>query len=398
MKAIFYITSKDFTQFLRERKTFMFLLIMPVAFTLMFGFTFKGAGQDLENARLPLGFLNQDGEPLSQEFQNLLASSMILRLEVGFGQTVPAMEKALADQKIAGGVIVPSGYSEALLNGAPLRLIVLADPSSSAGLSIQNEILAAASRMQRAVLAAQAVTQGDQTAMDTALQDALIAWKTPPVRLVETTSSAITLEPVQAANPFSSFAHSSPGMILQFAIAGLLTCAQVIVAERKNRCMRRILTTATSRFQILLGHYLAIFSLLFLQFGTLIVLGQLFLGLNYLSQPLAIFIIALTSALCIAALGLLIGALAKSEEQAIMFSLICMFAFSGLGGAWVPLEVTGETFQTIGHLTPIAWAMDGFKNVLIRGLDVSAALLPAAALVGYAVLFFALAVWRFKFE
>jgi len=73
-----------------------------------------------------------------------------------------------------------------------------------------------------------------------------------------------------------------------------------------------------------------------------------------------------------------------------------MFVFAGLGGAWVPLEVTGATFQAIGHITPVAWAMDAFKGILLRGLDVRGVLVPAAALAGYAILFFALAGWRFK--
>jgi len=60
----------------------------------------------------------------------------------------------------------------------------------------------------------------------------------------------------------------------------------------------------------------------------------------------------------------------------------------------VPLEVTGETFAKIGHLSPVAWAMDGFKNISIRGLGFESVLPPVAALVGYAVVFFALSVWR----
>jgi ABC-2 type transport system permease protein len=72
-----------------------------------------------------------------------------------------------------------------------------------------------------------------------------------------------------------------------------------------------------------------------------------------------------------------------------------MFVFAGLGGAWVPLEVTGATFQAIGHISPIAWAMDGFKNVVIRGLGIESVVLPASALIGYAGVFFALAAWRF---
>jgi ABC-2 type transport system permease protein len=106
--------------------------------------------------------------------------------------------------------------------------------------------------------------------------------------------------------------------------------------------------------------------------------------------------VAFTAALCIAALGLLIGTLARSEEQAIIFSLVPMFVLAGLGGAWVPLEVTGPTFAAIGHLSPVAWAMDGFKNVSLRGLGVEGVLLPAVALAGYAILFFVIAAWRFQ--
>jgi ABC-2 type transport system permease protein len=93
-------------------------------------------------------------------------------------------------------------------------------------------------------------------------------------------------------------------------------------------------------------------------------------------------------------MGLLIGVLARSEEQAVTFSLIPMFVLSGLGGAWVPLDVTGETFAKIGHVSPVAWAMDGFKNISIRGLGVESVLLPVAALAGYTLVFFALAMWR----
>jgi len=183
-------------------------------------------------------------------------------------------------------------------------------------------------------------------------------------------------------------------MMLQFAIAGLLTAAQVIVTERKSRTLQRILTTAARRVHILLGHYLAIFTLIFTQFMLLIAFGQFILHVNYLRDPGAILLVAFSAALCISAMGLVIGVLARSEEQAVTFSLIPMFVLSGLGGAWVPLEVTGETFAAIGHVSPVAWAMDGFKNISIRGLGFESVLLPVAALVGYAVLFFTLAVWR----
>ncbi len=232
----------------------------------------------------------------------------------------------------------------------------------------------------------------DPAAFDPAFNAAVAAWHKPPIQVSVTSSQAIKPQ----NQGIISLAHYSPSMMLQFAIAGLLTAATVIVGERKSRSLQRLLTTAVARVHILLGHYLAIFTMVFGQFILLIIFGQLALKVDYFRLPLATLLVASTAAACIAAMGLLIGVLAKSDEQAIIFSLISMFIFSGLGGAWVSLEATGATFQAIGHFSPVAWAMDGFTNIVVREQAFNAVLLPATALVGYALLFFLLAAWRFK--
>ncbi|MEJ2264449.1 MAG: ABC transporter permease [Anaerolineales bacterium] len=232
---------------------------------------------------------------------------------------------------------------------------------------------------------------GERVPFKYAYEEALAGWEEPPIQVRETTSSAIA----DQGNGNQSLAHFAPGTMLQFAIAGLLTSAQVMVSERKSRSLQRMLTTATRRAYILLGHYLTIFSMIFGQFIVLILFGQVILNINYQNSPQATVLVAFASALCIAALGLLIGVMAKSEEQAVVFSLIPMFILSGVGGAWVPLEVVGGTFQVIGHVSPVAWAMDAFKSITIRGLGVEAVMVPCAVLGGYAVVFFVLAMWRF---
>ncbi|MBI5054837.1 MAG: ABC transporter permease, partial [Chloroflexi bacterium] len=289
-------------------------------------------------------------------------------------------------------VIVPSDYGKSTLDGKPAKLIFIGDTASPAGTTIQSEIISAASRLDSAVRTALIMEEvaKSRTPFDYAFKPTLDAWHKPPIAVKETTSAVIRKDSEQVM----SLAHTSPGMMLQFAIAGLLTAAQVIVAERKSRAMQRLLTTATARLHILLGHYLAIFSLIFTQFIILILFGQLLLKVDYLRDVPATFLVAFTSALCIAAMGLLIGTLAHSDEQAVIFSLIPMFVFSGLGGAWVPLEVTGATFQTIGHISPVAWALDGFKNIITRGFGINSVLLPAAALIVYGGIFFTLAAWR----
>ena len=397
MQHILDITSKDLSQILRDRKTFMFLLIMPILFTVLVGFAFGGAGGGERDPRLPVGYLDQDNSRLSAELKGFLGSSAAIRLEQQSGQAPADLEKLVVDQKLAAAVIVPAGYGAALLSGTPLKLSVIASSGSQAGITSQGAILASANRLASAVTTAQIVSQNTGATFDGALANALAAWQKPPIGVAETKSAALV--EMEKKNPSGvTYAHTAPGMMLQFAIAGLLTSATMMVTERKTRCMQRLLTTSVSRPQILMGHYLAMFTITFVQFLILIAFAQIFLKVDYMRQPLTILIMVITTALFIAGLGLLIGSLARTDEQAIIFSLIPMFVFAGLGGAWVPLEVTGKTFQVIGHVTPVAWAMDGFKNIAARGLGLESIWLPAAALVGYAVLFAGLAIWRFKFE
>lgn len=396
MIRIIDITLKDMLQMARDRKIFMFLLVMPLIFTVLFGYAFGGFGGGDTDPRLPVGYLDADDSWLSQELQTLLRSSDVIRLQEFSPNMRAEMEKRVADEKLVAAIIVPPGYGHTILDGKTARLTLVGDTASPVGTTVKSAVLTAANRLDGAVRTAIIIegAAGDQVPFDYAFERALSAWEDPPITVNETTSSAIEKD----TNGNMSLAHTSPGMMLQFAIAGLLTSAQIIVTERKSRSLQRMLTTATKRVHILLGHLLAIFIIIFGQFLVLIVFGQFILNINYLHDPLATVLVALTAALCIAALGLLIGALAKSEEQAVILSLIPMFVFAGLGGAWVPLEVTGPTFAAIGHVSPVAWAMDGFKNVSVRGLGLESVLLPAAALVGYAILFFGIAAWRFQFS
>lgn len=400
MIHIFDITLKDLTQILRDRKTFMFLLIMPVAFTLLFGFAFGGSktSDGPQDDRLPVAVLDQDGSANSQELKALLSASTVIRVEEQPAQSPDDLQKSVSDGDWAAALIIPAGYGDSLPTGMALKLSLLAQPGNIAAQTVQNEIATLADRLMSAAHTARILSADNPTTFEATFQNALSAWKNPPVQVRLHQANVAVEEEKQANNSVMDFSHTSPGMILQFAIAGLLTAAQVLVNERKNRCLPRLLTTSVSRVQILLGHYLSIFVLIFVQFTLLILFGQIFLKVNYLGQPLATLLVVLCAVACLAALGLLIGVVAKSEEQAVAFSMICMFAFSGLGGAWMPLEFTGAAFQAVGHITPVAWAMDGFKNVTVRGLGLEAVLLPAAALGGYALLFFVLSAWRFRYE
>ncbi len=151
-------------------------------------------------------------------------------------------------------------------------------------------------------------------------------------------------------------------------------------------------------YEVIAGHVLAMFCIVFAQQLILVFVGQFVFGVDYARQPLAILLMITVLSLWAASLGLLISAISRKEDQVITLSLIAMFVFAAMGGAWFPLEVAGKAFAAIGHIMPTAWAMDGFQNILIRGLEFQSVLMPAGVLLLYTAAFFGLAIWRFRFE
>jgi ABC-2 type transport system permease protein len=397
---------KDLQQLVRSWMTAFFMVIMPIGFTLFFSVIFGGMSGEEDLLRLPVGFIDQDsGSALSAHLFDLLDASDTIH-PVVWDESIERMEREVSDGDLAAAVIIPADYGERILDGEDVALTVIVDGATAAGSTARSAIQVAIMRLRGAVKAAQLSAEAleaqggsaDTSFLADALAEAIETWREPPLTVAVTQSGAIVTEDEDESVMANAAAQSSPGMMVQFSIAGIIGAAQIIVLERKSRSLQRLLTTAISRVEIILGHYLAMFTIIFLQIALLIGFGQLAFGLDYMGEPVATLLLALTMSLWTASLGLLVGVLAKTEEQVIIFSMIPMFILAGLGGAWMPLEVTGKAFQTIGHFLPTAWAMDGLQNIIVRGLGLESVLLPVGIMAAYAVGLFVLAVWRFKFE
>jgi ABC-2 type transport system permease protein len=92
------------------------------------------------------------------------------------------------------------------------------------------------------------------------------------------------------------------------------------------------------------------------------------------------------------------GTFIKSEGQATGLSIMAGMLMSMLGGCWYPLELFPSVMQNIARIFPTTWAMQGLLDLLLRGAGVMDILPEAGILLGFAVIFFSLGVWRFRFE
>lgn len=395
----------DLVQIFRDKRALLFLVAMPVVFTLLMGFAYRSEdGVEPQDPRLSLAWV--DARPM-----DTLSKMLFTRLEESGNLTLIRMEQnaaleSLEKSEVEGVLIIPSRFGKqsegAVAGSQPAKMPVyqinlITDAASQQGQSLYQLLRVPISQLFSSVEISQMSVDnlGDSAEFTPALELAWEKWSE------NRSGNLMRLAMAAAQESQSSFGNNpynqaSPGMLVQFAIMGLVTSAQILVRERKSRTLQRLMTTALKPWEILVGHMLAMFILVFIQTVILIIFGQLILGVAYLREPACVLLVAVALGLWVSSMGLLIGLQAKGNDQVVLYSMIAMFVFSALGGAWFPPETTGRLFLTIGKTLPSTWAMAGFQNVLIRGLSLPSTWQPVGVLLTYALGFFVIAVWRFR--
>ena len=395
---------KDLSQMFRDKRSLLFLVAMPLVFTFFMGFAYKSAEDGNANAdtRIPLAVVDPEPEAvLNQILTTRLGASEDIRIE---SMAEEYAMNALYQGDVAGVLVIPQGFSDQAAAGneasqqGDKQLKLIADSTSAQGQSLYQLLRGPVSQLWSAVEAARlaADVQGNPSEYAPAFELAWEKWDAnSQLPLVHTEVAAVEekSDDWTGGNPYN---QSSPGILVQFAIFGLVTSAQILVQEKKSRTLQRLITTAMKPWEIVAGHMLAMFTITLLQTVMLVVFGQLVLKVNYLREPLAVLLVGITLGLWVSSMGLLVGVIAKEEQQVILYSMIAMFLFSALGGTWFPLETTGGAFAAIGKAMPSAWAMNGLQNILIRGLGLESVWMAVGVLTAYALGFFLLAVWRFR--
>ena len=192
--------------------------------------------------------------------------------------------------------------------------------------------------------------------------------------------------------------QTSPGMMVMFALFLAIGGGATLILEREQGTLRRLIVMPMHKATILIGKLLGIYIAGFLQIAILILAGAFLFSVNWGQSPTALVLMGLSFALASTSLGMLIAALARTYAQTDALSPILVMSLASLGGAWWPLEIVPRWMQTLGHALPTAWAMDGFHDIITRGLGVKAVLPEVAVLLGFAALFLIIGVWRFRYE
>jgi len=403
MRQLLAIAVNDLRVEFSSRSVWISFVILPLLFTAIIGVATGSAGSDTDaDDRIPIALVNQDGGPVAAAFAEALANSEVVRPEPNEeAQALAELEAAMVEAM----VVLPQGFSEGLLAGESVEIPLHLSPTDNSSLAAREAVLAAASRVSRELLAARFSVEEaealrpfvDEEERDAYYSEALDlaeqAADSPPLQ-VKTTQAAESATPRIA----TGFSQSSPGQLVTWGLATLLSGAVLLVSERTMGTLRRLVTMPTGKGVILAGKILGRFTLGVIQMAIMIVFGQLILGVNWGNSPAAMAMVALSFGLAATAFGIFIATVVRTENQADGMVTLATFLLAPLGGAWFPLEITPVSFQTVAQVLPTTWAMRGFTDVIVRGQGPQGVLLECAVLLGFATVFFALGIWRFKYE
>jgi ABC-2 type transport system permease protein len=64
--------------------------------------------------------------------------------------------------------------------------------------------------------------------------------------------------------------------------------------------------------------------------------------------------------------GILLGTVAKTQEQSAPFGATSVVILAAIGGVWVPVFAMPKVMQYVSHISPMNWGLNAFYDVLLR--------------------------------
>jgi ABC-2 type transport system permease protein len=399
MKKILTITWNDIKIEFSNRWTLFFFIALPIIFTAIVGVALGGSSGDTSTVPLPV--VDLDGSEYSRDLQATLTSGRLIEV-LPYTSEEEALS-AMDSKSYTAALVIPAGFRDALTGGqAPaVRLI---ERASDTILSVEQAVRSAVRQLGFAItiadrtastangLSAFSSPQERQQFFTSVLQAARQGLASPSVQLEMTVGTARTKT---IANGFS---QSSPGQLVTWVMITMLTGSTVFVEERIGGTLRRLLITPSRKATIIAGKILGRLLLGLTQMVLLVGFGALVLKVNWGSNYPALAVMLVSFALAGTALGVMLGAFARTPGQAGTLSVMFSMILAALGGAWWPLEITPAAYQATVRVLPTTWAMSGLTDVIVRGKGVVDILPAAGILLGFALVFFVIGIWRLRYE
>ena len=350
----------------RDERSIALLFVAPIVITGLVTFILRESQRPDVNA-LIVNEAGLPGEIVSRALTTVLESD---------GATVAAASSEaearaeIADDRATVVIVLPQGLG----TGGPATITVITDgldPASDAGQF---------AALQKAVIGA--VTSGPGGVLPAIQRDTLYG---PP-----------------STDPMTAYAPALVGFFVYFFVY-LLTGVSFL-RERTGGTLERLMATPVTRGEIVAGYALGFGFFAVIQVGLLMtwVLGSLDvpaigplpafsvgLGVDVVGSPVMAFLVVVLLALGAVSLGIFFSTFARTELQVIQFIPLVIVPQFLLSGVLFPVGSIPDILRPVAPFLPLSYAVDGMRQVFVRGADLAVGDLRIDLLVlgAFAVLF-----------
>lgn len=170
----------------------------------------------------------------------------------------------------------------------------------------------------------------------------------------------------------NSVQHNVPAWTL-FAIFFIVIPLSInIVKEKTQGTFVRLRTNPVSNRIVLAGKTIMYLMICLIQFYMMVAVA-IFLfphlglpALNVEGHLILMSVVALFSGLAAIGFGILLGTIAKTQEQSAPFGATAVLILAAVGGVWVPVFAMPKVMQFIAKSSPMNWGLEAFYDVLLR--------------------------------
>jgi ABC-2 type transport system permease protein len=378
-----HIAQVNVIRLLRDRTGLFFVFVLPIVLIVVLGTVYGG------RVAPRMGIVAADSGALGTELVDAIRNGAV-KLELREPATVAALTAAVEEGSLEIGVVIPPGYDATLRGGGVPEIVILGQPQSA--VSALREAVSQAVAAQAAVIqAARLTATREGIPFDEALATA---------RAVQGRTAGVTVAVERIGEGIfpagtGAFAPGAQSQLVLFMFLTSMTAATQLIITRQLGVSRRMLASPVRVRTILLGETLGRFGVAMLQGVFIVLLSSLAFGVSW-GDPLAAATIVVLFALVGTGAAMVVGVFSNNPDQAGALGVMAGMLLGALGGAMVPLEIFPEPAHTLAYLTPQAWAIQGLREVALRGGTVVDVLQELGVLVLYAVALMALGTWQFR--
>jgi ABC-2 type transport system permease protein len=169
-----------------------------------------------------------------------------------------------------------------------------------------------------------------------------------------------------------------------------------VAREREQGTFDQLLVTPFRAFEIMIGKALPSIGIGLVQATNVLLVAQLWFRIPFAGSFATLYVGLLVFLLAAVGIGLLISSVARTMQQAMLYSFLLNMPFSLLSGLATPIGNMPKALQYATLLNPLRYAIDIARRVYLEGAGLDRLLPDLWPLAAIAVVTLSASSWMFR--